>query len=50
MKKLSIDLMLGRKTKCYIRKFLQSNVFIFATLPVGKQQNTTLRSQMGQYG
>jgi len=51
MKKVSISLMMGRKTRCYIRTIYPPAIYIFATLPVGQaSKSPPLGPKLGQFG
>jgi len=43
--------MLGRKSKCYIRKFIPNTFYLYANLPVGQAtKSPPLGPKLGQYG
>jgi hypothetical protein len=41
--------MIGKKTRCYIKRKPENNNYR-ANLPADQQQNTTIRFNIGQYG
>jgi len=51
MKKVGIDMMLGRRTRCHFRKLTPKTTIVKANLPVGvATKSLKLGSILGQYG
>lgn len=50
MKKVTVDLLLGRNSKCHTRKITQKTTIIKAAFPVGQQKNTSIKYSISKYG